>query len=105
PVPVHHVQITDDIVMAVTLDGPPVEGKGKALNHMNALDLVQESYVGIRRRLGNLTVALHKPDYINDVPHDLCGIWEFDRSADLLLKGTSLADEYFGNRDLVKQVF
>lgn len=105
PVPVNHVQNTDNIVIAVNLDGPPVEGKGKALNQMNALDLLQESYVVMRRRLCNLTVALHKPDYIIDVPHNLCGIWEFDRSADLLLKGTSLADEYFGNRDLVKQVF
>lgn len=105
PVPVNHVQNTDNIVIAVNLDGPPVEGKGKALSQMNALDLLQESYIVMRRRLCNLTVALHKPDYIIDVPHNLCGIWEFDRSADLLLKGTSLADEYFGNRDLVKQVF
>src|SRR5690606_37848120 len=105
PERVNLVQNTDDIIIAVTLDGAPAEGIGKALNPINAQDQLQESYVLMRPRHCNLTGALHKPDYIIDVPHNLCGIWEFDRSADLLLKGTSLADEYFGNRDLVKQVF
>lgn len=103
PVPVNHVQHTDNIVIAVNLDGPPLEHRDRAFERMNALDLLQESYIVMRRRLCNLTVALHKPDYIIDVPHNLCGIWEFDRSTDLLQQGYALADSFFGDRPLMKR--
>lgn len=102
PVPVNYVQNKENIIVAVNLDGPPTDNGSKAFYKMNSIDLLQESYNVMRRRLCNLTVELYKPDYIIHVPHNLCGIWEFDRSAELLEIGQEIADRHFLDEELTK---
>ncbi|HMR19537.1 MAG TPA: patatin-like phospholipase family protein, partial [Sphingobacterium sp.] len=104
PVPVNHVQVKENIVVAVNLDGASAACGGRSFSKLSALDILQESYVIMRRRLCTLTVALYKPDYIIDIPHDLCGIWEFDRAMELLQKGYDIASAYLAEADLVKRV-
>lgn len=104
PVPVNHVQIKENIVIAVNLDGRPDKRANKPFNKMNTIDLLQESYAIMRRRLCALTIALHEPDYTIDIPHNLCGIWEFDRSVELLEKGYDIASAHLPEGRLLKRI-
>lgn len=93
PVPVNHVQNTDNIKIAINLDGSPHAANLKVYNKLNAIGILQESYMAMRRRLCTLSMELYKPDYIIHVPCDISGIWDFDRSADLIKVGYQLAKE------------
>lgn len=93
PVPVNHVQNTGNIKIAINLDGAPQTTNLKVYNKLNAIGILQESYMAMRRRLCMLSLQLYKPDYIVNVPCDISGIWDFDRSADLIKVGYQLAKE------------
>ncbi|MBL1409124.1 patatin-like phospholipase family protein [Sphingobacterium faecale] len=90
PVPINYVQNTDNIKIAINLDGPPKAAVEKSYSKLNALDLLQESYMAMRRRLSLLSIQLYQPDYVINIPNDLSGIWDFDRSSDLIKDGYEL---------------
>lgn len=90
PVPVNHVQNHHNIKIAINLDGPPHMLGAKRYNKLNAIGLLQESYMAMRRRLSLLSLQLYQPDYIINVPHDISGIWDFDKSSDLIKGGYEL---------------
>lgn len=90
PVPVNHVQNSDNIKIAINLDGPPQAMKTQIFSKLNAIGILQESYMAMRRRLCLLSMELYKPDYIINVPCDISGIWDFDKSANLIKEGYQL---------------
>lgn len=91
PIPINHVQHTSNLVIAVNLDGIPDFTKVVFPKKLNTIALMQESYYAMRRRLSTLSIALYKPDYVIHVPHNISGIWDFDRSTDLIEQGYLLA--------------
>ncbi|NGF57414.1 patatin [Parapusillimonas sp. SGNA-6] len=104
PLPVNHVQHRDNIVVAVNLDGYPEMQAARPYSRMNAIGILQESYLMMRRRLATLTVNLYRPDYIIDIPHNIANIWDFDRSTDLIERGYTIAKSNFSELVLTKSV-
>lgn len=91
PVPVNHVQNKENIIIAVNLDGRLDASLIKTTKKLNAVALLQESYYSMRRRLSEISLELYKPDYTIHIPHNMAGIWDFDRSAEFIEKGYRLA--------------
>ncbi|TJZ63134.1 patatin [Sphingobacterium olei] len=102
PVPVNHVQNKTNIIVAVNLDGRPDATSAKVFGKLNAIALLQESYYAMRRRLSEMSLELYKPDYTVHIPHNMAGIWDFPRSAELIKKGHELAKDAIPN-DLLKK--
>lgn len=92
PLPVNYVQNKSNIILAVNLDGTPLHADSRSFNKLNAIGLLQESYMAMRRRLTELSIKLYQPDFVVHVPHNISGIWDFDRSADLIRQGYQLAE-------------
>lgn len=93
PLPINHVQNKDNIIIAVNLDGPPVLSTAIAYTKLSSIGILQESYRVMRRRLSQLNTELHKPDYLIEIPHNISGIWDFDKASELIEKGFSLTKE------------
>lgn len=93
PVPVNHVQNADNIKIVINLDGVPHATNLKVYSKLNAIGILQESYMAMRRRLCMLSMQLYRPDYIINVPSDVSGVWDFDRSSDLIKVGYQLAKD------------
>lgn len=93
PLPINHVQNKDNIIIAVNLDGAPLLSTAIEYEKLNSISLLQESYRAMRRRLSSLHIELNKPDYLIEVPHNLAGIWDFDKSPMLIEKGYELTKE------------
>lgn len=91
PVPINHVQNKKNIKIAINLDGPPQLTATKSYNKLNAIGLLQESYMAMRRRLSLLSIQLYQPDYVVNIPHNISGIWDFDKSSGLIKEGYELA--------------
>lgn len=92
PLPINYVQYRENIVIAVNLDGDRELVTPIAYDKLNALSLLQESYLAMRRRLTQLSVSLYKPDYVINIPHNIAGIWDFDRSKSLIERGYAYAE-------------
>jgi len=60
---------------------------------LNALSMLQESYFMMRRRLSQLSVELYKPDYVINIPHNIAGIWDYDKASFMIEKGKELTDK------------
>ena len=96
PLPINYVRRKRrNIIVAVNLDGKPdkdygpvVPGKG-----LNALSMLQESYFLMRRRLTQLSVELYKPDYVINVPHNIAGLWDYDKASYMIEKGMELTNQ------------
>lgn len=93
PIPINYVQNKDNIVIAVNLDGQPQLETPLNFEKLNAINVLQESYLAMRRKICKLSIDLYKPDYVIDIPHNISGIWDFDKSSQLIDKGYNYADE------------
>lgn len=93
PLPINHVQNKNNLIIAVNLDGRPDYGLQNPSKKTNAVALLQESYYAMRRRLSTMTLELYPADHVITVPHNIAGIWDFDRSAELIQKGYDLTKE------------
>lgn len=97
PLPINYVRRKRrNIVIAVNLDGKPNAAYGP-LNEakgLNAISMLQESYYLMRRRLSQLSVELYKPDYVIQIPHNIAGIWDYDKASFMIEKGMELTDKY-----------
>ncbi|MBE8712173.1 patatin-like phospholipase family protein [Sphingobacterium hungaricum] len=93
PIPVNYVTKKDNLIVAVNLDGAPLLTEHKSFHRLNTFALIQESYYAMRRKLSAMSLELYKPDYVIHVPHNISGIWDFDRSKDLIDQGFELANQ------------
>lgn len=87
PLPINHVVNTDNIIIAVNLDGPPVLNSAIDYNKLSSIGILLESYRMMRKQLADLNIALYKPDYTIQIPHNISGIWDFDKAAVLIKAG------------------
>lgn len=95
PLPINHVQRKRrNIVIAVNLDGRPDADLGQAaeVKKMSSISLLQESYYMMRRRIAEMSISLYKPDYVVHVPHNIAGIWDYDKAELMIEKGIELAN-------------
>lgn len=93
PLPINYVRHRENIIVAVNLDGPPLLKTPIAYEKLNAISLLQESYFAMRRKLTQLNIDLYKPNYTVHIPHNISGIWDFDRSKELIDTGYQFAEE------------
>lgn len=93
PLPINHVVHKDNIVIAVNLDGPPVLDEAIDYSRLSSVGILQESYRIMRTRLSKWNIERNKPDFLINVPHNLSGVWDFDKSSFLIKKGYELAKE------------
>lgn len=91
PLPINHVTHKDNIVIAVNLDGAPILDGTIDYSKLSSIGILQESYRVMRSRLSKLNVEHYKPDFLIDVPHNISGVWDFDKSGSLIQKGYELA--------------
>lgn len=94
PLPLNLVDASADrIVIAVNLDGSLDESliteKQKA-KKLNSIDVLQMAYYAMRRKLSALSIELYKPDHVIQVPHNICGMWEYEKAKFLIEKGRDL---------------
>jgi NTE family protein len=101
PLPINYVQYRENLIIAVNLDGNRELLSPIAYDKLNAISVLQESYLAMRRKLTQLSIELYKPNYVINVPHNIAGIWDFDRSKFLIEKGYELAQTNLGH--LVKK--
>lgn len=101
PLPINYVRYRENIVVAVNLEGNRDLLTPIVYDKMNAISVLQESYLAMRRRLTQLSIELYKPNYVINVPHNISGIWDFDRSEFLIEKGYEYAEANL--RHLVKK--
>lgn len=94
PLPINHVKKKRrNIIIAVNLDGRPNPAYGPvsgADKGWSSVSVLTEVYFMMRRRLARLSVDLYRPDYEIQVPHNICGLWDYHRADDLIKKGTEL---------------
>ncbi len=101
PLPINYVQYRENIIIAVNLDGNRDLLAPIAYDKLNSISLLQESYLAMRRKLTQLSIELYKPNYVINVPHNISGIWDFDRSKFLIERGYEYAETTLGH--LVKK--
>lgn len=100
PLPINYVKRKRrNIVIAVNLDGKPDAKYGPLPfeSKMNSIGLLQEAYLMMRRRLSKLSVELYKPDYLIDIPHNIGGIWDYDKASFLIEKGVEYTNKNIPN--------
>lgn len=97
PLPINHVQHKNNIVVAVNLDGHPdpelVVQKNGAVPKLNSIGVLTHAYYAMRRKLASQSLALYQPDYIVTIPHNISGLWDYDRSEYLIEKGVELTEK------------
>jgi len=96
PLPINYVRRKRrNIIIAVNLDGKPDAEYGPftGAKGLNAISMLQESYYMMRRRLSQLSVELYKPDYVINIPHNIAGIWDYDKASIMIEKGRELTDK------------
>lgn len=87
PLPTNLVKHKNNIIIAINLDGAPIRKDNPAIANMNSVEILQESYRVMRRRLTKLSLSLHPADYVINIPHDVSGIWDFYESSKLIQIG------------------
>lgn len=96
PLPINYVRRKRrNIIIAVNLDGKPDAEYGpyNGAKGLNAISMLQESHFMMRRRLSQLSVELYKPDYVINIPHNIAGIWDYDKASFMIEKGKELTDK------------
>ena len=84
PLPTNLVSHKDNIVIAINLEGNPIRKNNPSITNMHSVEILQESYRAMRRKLTKLSIELYPADYILNIPHDISGIWDFDQSSKLI---------------------
>lgn len=95
PLPINYVQRKRrNLIVAVNLDGRPDAAFGPitATKKLTSISLLQESYLMMRRRIAEMSIMLYKPDYVIHVPHNIAGIWDYEKAEFLIEKGVELTD-------------
>ncbi|WP_240920166.1 patatin-like phospholipase family protein [Sphingobacterium chungjuense] len=95
PLPINYVKKSRrNLVVVVNLDGRPDPEVGEVVagGKYTSLTVLQEAYFAMRRRLSQLSIDMHKPDYVITVPHNTAGIWDYHRTLDLVEKGMKWTD-------------
>lgn len=95
PLPINYVQRKRrNLIVAVNLDGRPDAAFGPitAAKKLTSISLLQESYLMMRRRIAEMSITLYKPDYVIHVPHNIAGIWDYEKAEFLIEKGVELTD-------------
>jgi len=121
-----------DITIAVNLCGPPEEGvdelfKGRenvvdsplagvvsdfigrvrssipqGKKHVGAYDIISQSFDAMQGTIARQKIAAYPPDYVLEIPRNLCRALEFDKAKSLVEIGYNRADELlphmFGGR-------
>ncbi|MFZ4260530.1 patatin-like phospholipase family protein [Sphingobacterium sp. HJSM2_6] len=96
PLPINYVKRKRrNIIIAVNLDGKPDPKFGPLAfdKSLNSLGILQEAYLLMRRRLSYMAVELWKPDYLLDVPHNIAGIWDYDKASSLIEAGGIITEK------------
>lgn len=93
PLPINHVQNKDNLVIAVNLDGIPTVDSLIDYNRLSSIGILMESYRIMRRKLSLLNIQLYKPDFLINIPNNISGVWDFDKSSYLIDKGYDLAKQ------------
>lgn len=84
PLPTNLVAHNDNIIIAVNLEGNPLREENLGVANMTSVEILQESYRAMRRKLTQLSIELYPADYLLNIPHDISGIWDFDQSSKLI---------------------
>jgi len=96
PLPINHVQHRHNIVVAVNLDGHPdpelLAQKNVKPSKLNSIGVLTHAYYAMRRKLAAQSLALYQPDYTITIPHNISGLWDYDRSEYLIEKGAELTE-------------
>ncbi|SMG13847.1 patatin-like phospholipase family protein [Sphingobacterium psychroaquaticum] len=100
PLPVNHVSNKENLIVAVNLEGAYTEPR-IIPSKLNAMEILQESYFAMRRRLISLTIDRNQPDYLIDISHDAAGIWDFHRAHELIEIGYKEAKRVFAQPQIV----
>ncbi len=106
PLPINYVRRKRrNIIIAVNLDGKPDAAYGpyNGAKGLNAISMLQESYFLMRRRLSQLSVELYKPDYVINIPHNIAGIWDYDKASFMIEKGIELTEKVVPDAPLKKK--
>lgn len=96
PLPINYVRRKRrNIVIAVNLDGKPDAAFGPYVSAkgLNSISMLQESYFMMRRRLSQLSVELYKPDYVINIPHNIAGLWDYDKASFMIDIGRELTEK------------
>ncbi|WP_180269125.1 patatin-like phospholipase family protein [Sphingobacterium sp. 1.A.5] len=107
PLPINYVRRKRrNIVVAVNLDGKPDAefGPYAGAKGLNAISMLQESYFMMRRRLSQLSVELYKPDYVINVPHNIAGLWDYDKASFMIDMGKQLTEKIVPDGPIKKKV-
>lgn len=95
PLPINFVKRKRrNIIVAVNLDGKPSARYGPIPfdKPLNSIGMLQEAYFVMRRKLAQLSVELYKPDYVINIPHNIAGLWDYDKAENLIAQGRALTD-------------
>jgi len=96
PLPINFVKRKRrNIVVAVNLDGKPNPRYGPVAfdKPVNSIGMLQEAYFVMRRKLAALSVELYKPDYVINIPHNIAGLWDYDKATQLIEHGKMLTNK------------
>ncbi|WP_293933712.1 patatin-like phospholipase family protein [Sphingobacterium sp. UBA6645] len=96
PLPINFVKRKRrNIVVAVNLDGKPNPRYGPVAfdKPVNSIGMLQEAYFVMRRKLAALSVELYKPDYLINIPHNIAGLWDYDKATQLIEHGKMLTNK------------
>ena len=55
--------------------------------------MLQEAYFVMRRKLAALSIELYKPDYVINIPHNIAGLWDYDKATQLIEHGKMLTNK------------
>lgn len=91
PLPLNYVRKkTDNLVVAVNLEGPAERGE-RLYKDNSMISVLQHAYYVMRNQITRLSIDLYRPDYVVDIPRDISGIWDYGKAAYLIEKGKELA--------------
>jgi len=96
PLPINFVKRKRrNIVVAVNLDGKPNPRYGPIAfdKPVNSIGMLQEAYFVMRRKLAALSIELYKPDYVINIPHNIAGLWDYDKATQLIEHGKMLTNK------------
>lgn len=75
-----------------------IESKAEEnVEKLGLFDLLNKSYDLTQDRLTELTIDIHKPVLVVDIPRDLCGVFEFYRAAEIIEEGRKAFRKSIGN--------
>lgn len=92
PLPLNYVRKKENIVIAVNLEASSDDLEDDFKDE-SSLTILQHSYYLMRNQITQLTIDLHKPNYVINIPRSVSGIWDYDKAEFLITKGKERAWE------------